>query len=140
MDFWTFLKGLAASRVTRWATNSDQMPTHMDDRTDATLFEDANAVSSLRKFKRLLPQQHVEYTGMKQHAVVLDLDIPAWLVPSSTPGHSHLYIDAAIPEPIYFRLLDVLVEARVIDFGYAEASKAKGASYARLPWVRKGDL
>jgi len=31
------------------------------------------------------------------HAPCIDLDVPAMLVPSSTPGHSHLYIDIEVP-------------------------------------------
>lgn len=31
--------------------------------------------------------------GQRKHTILLDLDVPAKLVPSTTEGHSHLYID-----------------------------------------------
>lgn len=73
-----------------------------------------------------------------QHRVVLDIDHPVHAVPSSTPGHFHLYIDAPpIPDAVYWKLVDVLVEAGIVEPGYASASKARGHTDVRLPWVRK---
>jgi hypothetical protein len=74
-------------------------------------------------------------TGM--HRPVLDIDFPAALIPSSTPGHFHLYLDKLIPEPDYMRLLDALAEAGIIEPGYASVSEARGYTSARLPWVKK---
>jgi hypothetical protein len=136
MDFWGFAKTLNASRITKWAVDSEEMPSHVDDRVPATLHDDANALTSIRSDTN----NAFAVFGDAEHAVVLDLDIPAWLIPSSTLGHSHLYIDTRCSEKDYFALLDALVKCRVIEYGYAEASKVKGATYARLPWVRKGDL
>ena len=62
------------------------------------------------------------------------------LVPSSTEGHCHLYLDADLPEQPYLRLLAALARIGIIEPGYAKASIARGHSAARLPWVRKGDL
>jgi hypothetical protein len=71
------------------------------------------------------------------HKVVLDIDLPAQLIPSTSPGHFHLYIDKEIGWRAYSRLLDALANAGVIEEGYAGASKARGYTAARLPWVRK---
>lgn len=71
------------------------------------------------------------------HKVVLDLDLPAKLVPSSTPGHFHLYIDHELSEGRYFHLLDALADAGLIERGYQGASEARGFTAVRLPWVRK---
>jgi len=71
------------------------------------------------------------------HKVVLDIDLPAQLIPSSTPGHFHLYIDKEIPWREYRHLLHALANAGVIEEGYAGASTARGYTAARLPWVRK---
>lgn len=71
------------------------------------------------------------------HRPVLDLDVPAQLVPSTTPGHHHLYIDVDMSWPTYKRLLRALAKAGVIEAGYAKASIHRGASFVRLPWVRK---
>jgi hypothetical protein len=72
-----------------------------------------------------------------RHTIMLDLDVPATLIPSTTPGHSHLYIDVPLEWSKYKILLDALAEAGVIELGYASASKARGFSSLRLPWVKK---
>ena len=73
------------------------------------------------------------------HALLLDLDVPAWLIPSSTEGHSHLYVDVKIPSRHYWPLLDALADAGVIQRGYANSSKHRGGTALRLPWVKKGE-
>ena len=73
------------------------------------------------------------------HYPVLDLDIPAYLVPSSTPGHSHLYLNIEIDADTYFELLDVLSGAGILESGYVAASEARGYSSVRLPWVKKDE-
>lgn len=75
--------------------------------------------------------------GMKYHAPVIDLDLPCMLVPSTTPGHYHLYIDQIIPQEKFWKLLDALVEADLVEPGYASASKARGYSAVRAPHVKK---
>jgi hypothetical protein len=72
-----------------------------------------------------------------RHAPVLDLDIPHELVPSATPGHSHLYLDVAMTWEQYKKLLRVLADVGIIEHGYYRASVAKGFSAARLPWFPK---
>lgn len=75
--------------------------------------------------------------GERLHAPVLDLDLNAALIPSSTPGHFHLYLDKAVPEDKYFALLDSLADAGIIEEGYAKVSKDRGYTAVRLPWVQK---
>ncbi len=71
------------------------------------------------------------------HTVALDLDVPARLVPSSTPGHSHLYIDVPMSKQMYIELLEILALAGVIEYGYFTASRKRGFTSLRLPWVKK---
>lgn len=71
------------------------------------------------------------------HAPVLDIDVPAFLVPSSTYGHSHLYIDAPMQWERYAELLKALGDAGVLEPGYVGASLARKHTAVRLPWVRK---
>lgn len=73
------------------------------------------------------------------HKIVLDLDVPATLVPSSTGGHFHLYIDYDLHWDDYVELLEVLAKIELVEEGYVEASKREGYTSARLPWVRKAD-
>lgn len=42
--------------------------------------------------------------GSKLHAPILDIDVPVDLVPSTTPGHSHLYIDFTVSTAPLWRL------------------------------------
>lgn len=74
-----------------------------------------------------------------RHAILVDLDHPAMLVASSTPGHLHLYIPGEWPWDHVMELFDVLVKLRLVEPGFRDASKARGASYLRLPWVAKDD-
>lgn len=71
------------------------------------------------------------------HAVLLDLDVPAWLIPSSTEGHAHLYVDVRCSWRDYKRFLKASAKAGLIEQGYADASIRRGHSALRLPWVRK---
>lgn len=73
------------------------------------------------------------------HALLLDIDHPAWLVRSTTEGHFHLYVDipGGIPHSAYMALLDALADAGVVERGYADASRVRGFSSLRLPWVKK---
>lgn len=71
------------------------------------------------------------------HRPMLDIDFPAALVPSSTPGHFHLYLDKPMPAKKYFDLLVALAEAGIIEEGFANASIERGYTSLRLPWVKK---
>lgn len=72
------------------------------------------------------------------HSPVLDIDFQAKLVPSSTPGHYHLYLDGLqLPWYRYCKLLMALAEAGVISRYYADISIARQATFVRLPGVSK---
>lgn len=119
---------LKAFRITKWATSSDGNQESVDEREPADILFGANVVSSLRTDA---------HWKEPHHAVLLDLDVPAYLVPSHTPGHSHLYIDVSIPQSLYFNLLTVLADCGVVEDGYVDASKSKGGTFLRLPWKRE---
>lgn len=71
------------------------------------------------------------------HKLLLDIDIPAQLIPSSTPGHSHLYIDKEMSEEAWATLLFALSSAGIIEPGYMRASISRGFTALRLPWIKK---
>ncbi|MBV9919827.1 MAG: hypothetical protein JOY78_03095 [Pseudonocardia sp.] len=73
----------------------------------------------------------------ERHRVVLDIDLPAKLIPSSTPGHSHLYINHEMSWEDYTRLLNVLAEVGIVEPGYVRASLDRGYTAVRLPWIKK---
>ena len=109
----------------------------MIDREEADL-DRANIVSSLI---RQDPKDFLYDPNDRRHVLAIDLDIPATLVPSSSPGHHHLYIETkeGIPHHRYMALLHALADAGVIEPGYAQVSIARGHSDLRLPWVSKDD-
>lgn len=72
-----------------------------------------------------------------KHRPVLDIDFPAMLVPSSTPGHFHLYLDLSMDEEKYLRFVEALSEFGVVSKFYAKVSRQRGQTFCRLPWVRK---
>lgn len=114
-------------KVTKWDEDSS-VTYSQEERQPATSIAEANVSTSIRE------------DAEDRHALLLDLDVPAWLVPSSTEGHSHLYVDVSIPTSTYFRLLDALADAEVIQRGFANSSKHRGGTALRLPWVKKPTL
>lgn len=86
---------------------------------------DANVVSS-------------EIQGSPLHTLMVDLDVPAHLIPSETPGHSHLFIDVPMTADQMWAIVDALAAAGVVEGGYAGSSHARGFTSVRLPWIAKG--
>lgn len=78
-----------------------------------------------------------DHAHTRIHRPVLDLDLPAQLVPSSTPGHFHLYLDVEVAHWPYMALLEALEHAGIIEPGYSRASQERGYTAVRLPWVTK---
>lgn len=76
--------------------------------------------------------------GDDKHIVVVDIDHPAHLVESTTPGHHHLYVEIPpVSTEAYFRWLEASAEIGLIEPGYVSAFKARGFTCVRLPWVQK---
>ena len=104
--------------------------------------DEANVVSSIRSGNTPTPldPDSTEVPPAAEwvtHHPVLDLDIPVHLVPSSTPGHSHLYIDTGINGRKFWAMCDALAAAGVLQEGYVRACKTRGYTSVRLPWVKK---
>lgn len=93
--------------------------------------EDANLITS--------KTERYPY-GVEYHRPVLDLDFEAALIPSSTPGHYHLYLDKQIPKQAYFNLLRALADAGIIERGFADCAIDRGGTSVRLPWIKKEDF
>jgi hypothetical protein len=72
------------------------------------------------------------------HSPILDLDFPARLVPSSTEGHFHLYLDGLeIDWDRYEPLLKALADAGVIGQGYAHFAIERRQTILRREGVTK---
>ena len=67
----------------------------------------------------------------------LDIDHPALLAPSSTPGHHHLFVDVPMSWRAYRRLLRALYLGGVIGRNAYWRSLDRGASFVRPPGVVK---
>lgn len=71
------------------------------------------------------------------HAPAIDIDLPTHLVPSSTPGHFHLYFDKKMKWKEYEKLLKVMVEVGLVEQGFYEQAKRFQQTYLRLPHIKK---
>jgi hypothetical protein len=122
--------------VTHLSGDSNDTEDHPDDvRTPVTDLDQAAVVSSkMADPLFVFPGEEIEL-----HRPVLDVDLSMHIIPSSTPGHGHLYIDKPMTWAVYERLLDALAAAGIVEQGYVNVSKERGFTAVRVPWVRKGD-
>lgn len=71
------------------------------------------------------------------HMPVLDIDVEHALVPSSTVGHSHLYLNVACTWEDYVEFLQAAAKCGILEKGYVDVSIRKGYTAVRLPWVQR---
>jgi hypothetical protein len=71
------------------------------------------------------------------HALLLDLDMPAYLIPSSTPGKSHLYVDVRMTREQMMGVMLALENAGVIQSAWVHLTDERGQASLRTPWTRK---
>jgi hypothetical protein len=71
------------------------------------------------------------------HMPALDIDFPAALIPSSTYGHFHLYLNKRMPWWKYKRLLRALAQAGIIEWGYYRLSRDRKQSFLWRPGLPK---
>jgi hypothetical protein len=76
------------------------------------------------------------------YLVLIDADYDTWDIPSSTEGHSHLYLNVpGLTKRRYKRLMRALGRAGVVEKGFARsACRNEHGAALRLPWVRKEDV
>lgn len=117
-----FINDSKLYKVKQWAPSSGSLSQTTD--VDPAHLFNADVVSS-----------EVRNNGV--HRPVLDIDVPAFLVPSSTPGHSHLYIDKPMMWDEYAKLLGALEAAGIIEYGCYNIALKRKATMVRLPWIRK---
>lgn len=77
--------------------------------------------------------------GRVTHRPVIDVDLPIKVIPSSTEGHFHLYVDKPMTWEHYRHLLEALVTVGLVDEGYVAAAERRGYTAVRLPWISKSD-
>jgi hypothetical protein len=77
--------------------------------------------------------------GSSKHKVILDLDFEAALLPSSTPGHHHLYLNKELTHDQMEQLLFTLHDVGIIAGGNMNQWMKFKAQFLRLPWIRKSE-
>lgn len=128
---WARLPKFMYGHVTARTTIRDSDDPYVGEPWDLKGIDEANLITS--------KTERYPY-GVEYHRPVLDLDFEAELIPSSTPGHYHLYLDKQIPKQTYFNLLRALADAGIIERGFADCAIERGATSVRLPWIKKGDF
>lgn len=134
---------LTAFRVTTWGPDSSK-PSDAD-RFVAANLNDAHVTSSLLREQPGIVAVGNDPWGFvdvgPRHQIVVDVDFPAHLVESSTPGHHHLYVEipGGIPQSAYFDWLKASEKIGLLEPGYVSAALSRGHSDVRLPWVTKDD-
>lgn len=110
----------------------------------ADTVEEAEAVTSLVRGSK--PEDGVAPTHLApeggRHHLLVDVDsTTAEWVPSSTPGHHHLYVPLGlgVPWEDYKAWLEASAKIGLIEVGYKNASISRGCTTLRLPWVIKGE-
>lgn len=83
-----------------------------------------------------LVSSHVAGTK-DMHAPCLDIDYAAELLPSSTQGHYHLFLNRQMPWRRYKKLLKALRKADIIEEGYYKMSMKRRGTFLRVPEVLK---
>lgn len=77
-------------------------------------------------------------TEQGTQAPAIDIDLPVHAIPSSTPGHFHLYFEKEMSWPEYEKLLRVMVEVGLVEKGFYDQAVKFKQTYLRLPYVKKG--
>lgn len=103
-------------------TKHPDQPFHQADHTNATL------VSSL---------VHEDDGFGDWHEPVIDIDLPCMLIPSTQPGHFHLYINKGMPFDTMVEMLEAMAKAGVVQYGFVEHTKRRGRAMVRYPGVTK---
>ena len=126
-------------KVLKWVTGGDSAA--FDKSTEPDPMKNLEVTTDLNEADIVTSEvvQLFDWPGIEpKHMVMFDVDIPMVVIPSSTPGHNHVYFpNTYITKDRLFNLLDALADCGIVERGYAEASKARGFSALRLPWVGK---
>lgn len=138
---WHGWEGRVTYRVPALDDHADTDYEEGDDGRRMATLDEANCVSSIA-----IDQPGAgdypwdDAAGRKDgewHLPALDIDLPCQLRPSSTPGHFHLLIDHPVRWCDYVDLLHALAACGIVEPGYVSASIERGATFLRLPGVKK---
>jgi hypothetical protein len=129
--------GHAFARIQDLSANSDGTLIHADTPAEPT---EANLITSRALDQEGTLDGTIKRWGEEIHRPLLDIDFEAALIPSSSPGKFHLYLDKPMPRSTYNALLRALADAGVIERGFADSGMGSElGTTLRLPWVKKED-
>lgn len=72
-----------------------------------------------------------------RHMPVIDIDVTSMLLPSSTEGHYHLYINREMTWKQFLKMLKAMTDAGVVQEGYYQHTRRRGRAFVRYPGVTK---
>ncbi len=110
---------MKAARQTWWANLPQQ-------------YEEERPLKVLAGQRWRKPNLVSSLTDKGSHAPAIDLDFPATLLESKTPGHYHLYLHKELTWLQYRKLLRCLAAVGIIEKGYLKASETRQASFLRI--------
>jgi hypothetical protein len=97
--------------------------TRLNDKDPKASYGFSNLISSITVDGRQMP--------------IIDMDFPHHVVPSTTPGHTHLYIDVPMNKVRWICLMVALRLAGVIETGFFVWSLRRGGNFVRIPGTEK---
>jgi hypothetical protein len=108
---------------------------------DVVSEEEANIITSeISEKGRMLGETPLPFAQAHvMHAPVLDLDIPHRYVPSSTPGHGHLYLDIEVQWNDYVEWLTLSANLGILEGGWVDAAINQGFTAVRKEGIVKTD-
>jgi hypothetical protein len=79
-----------------------------------------------------------ESPGLNLHILMLDIDRHALrVIPSATPGHSHLVIPGRFAWEDVSQLLELLMKMGIIEGGFCHLAQERGQVFLRIPGIKK---
>lgn len=100
--------------------------------------DEANVATSLVKGDEpLISEGRTTYRWDMLHKPVIDIDLPIKVLPSTTEGHFHLFIDKEMTWDHYRDFLCALASVGIVEQKYVNATIDRGFSAVRLPWIKK---
>lgn len=71
------------------------------------------------------------------HMPALDIDLPCELIPSTTKGHFHLYIDKPMSFMVYKKLVQAFIDAGIVEPNIMKYMELNGMTTLRPSHVKK---
>lgn len=139
LHFWDGFVKMRATKpeptTTEEVYEDSEALTEVDSAYDAEIVSSAIKKTGLSDLGGFFQPMPIGYNV--KHKLLVDIDYPVLAIDSSTPGHSHLYIDKELTWDQVLKVLRVLAEVGLVEPGYVAASERRGCTHLRVPWLKK---